>query len=1654
MPRISPSGSQAKRRRMFFEPLESRAMMAALLVGSPTPSLMDGFENYIPPSTFMVPQENTLLSGPASGNPEQIARNYLKANGGLYGLNGYDVDAAVVTDNYVTELTGVRHIYFQQRWNGLPVQGGLANVSLTADGEVLAAGASFVRNLHQVYPGIIEPAVPQLDAQGAFTYFASLEGAVPEVLSVVFNTQTPGLDPLQSQTIALKEGEITSDVRAQLEYTPRPDGTLQLSWNFEYRTLNGWHYYDASVAAEGPQLGSVVQIYDLVKNATYNVFPLPTETPQDGVRAVLTDPNDLVASPFGWHDLNGVAGAELLVTQGNNADVFFTNLAGAQLVAAGGAGLNFNFPLDLTLQPLNNALAATTNAFYLVNSAHDIAFRYGFDEAAGNFQFLNYSGRGRGGDPLNVNAADINNLDNAFMLTLPDGQVSDMNLGIFTATTPFRYAAFDAVTTIHEYAHGITDRLTGGPANALALQTLQSVGLAEGWSDFYGLVITLKPTDTKNTPLYVGAYLNGETDATGPGFRRQPYTFNKTLNPITLDDFNGGFPNNQEHNAGEIWASALMDMTWLLIDKFGFDPNVATGTGGNNLALRLVTDALKLQPANPTFTQARDAIIAADRALTGGANYDLIWSAMARRGLGRNATSGINSTSPVVIGGFNTPRSPGKVTGVVYRDSNSNRDRNPGEPAIAGATVFFDTDNDGVLDAGEQRTTTRADGSYELTSFGTTAQRVRAVAPAGFRQTEPFPNLSHTVTLSPGLLYPNRDFGFEESPGQIHGTKWLDSNGDGVRDPGEPGLGNIWIYVDINNDGKRGAGEPAAVTAADGTFTIIEVRPGTYTVRESLTPGYVATFPVGTNGAANGVHTGVVVVRNTITPLINFGNQAAFDFGDAPAPFPTLNPTRISTLGAVHSIIPGFGLGAATDAEANGIPSSSALGDDTDPTGAAVDDEDGVRFLNITAGANGAAGSGTVEVTVRTGGLSPGALVAWVDFNRNGSWDDPGEKIINDRVLGAGVHLIDFVVPAGVNLGTTFSRFRYSYDRNLTPLGLALGGEVEDHQVDLLDTKPVARADTFPDAQFGDPLIQAGAMNVVLNVTRNDLGIAAQLIPTINTFDVATTGGGTVTLGTGADAGKLLYTPITGFIGVDTFTYDVIAGGIVSNRATVTINVIAGDPVALDNTYSVLSNSAAATLPVLANDLPRTGITILSFTQPTYPAGTVLTGNTVTQVGNDLQFTPPAGFTGTVQFQYTIQDAIPLTGNSTATVTVQVLPALNTPAATHLAGLQAVLLDANKNPLAAGANINVGDTFFVALIGQDLRPGGTDANRGLQSAFADLLYESSLAAVATFPPGTPNLPLGTGSTKIEFNTAAPPGRPNYDTQQTVRANRPAGLYDESGAVSSVTPGVGQKLIYFAEFRASNPGVLQFVVDPADGIANPVQTAVIVPGETGPTPVVLADNQVYLQSSVSVTINPAGAGEFTNFDNRLDVNGDGFVTGLDALLIVDDLNKHGPRLLDQLVFLYGEQVLYFLDVNVDAYVTGLDALLIVDEVNRRLAAAGGGESEGSAPTFAPAAGGPLSGGEGEGPSTLSATGDGLGGARASQGQNSGRNAAAATPPTTTPSRPAARPIVARRPSDQVREQNLRAQLLDADSVDAAMDELFAELSAPVRRRRVR
>src|SRR5262245_56923802 len=124
------------------------------------------------------------------------------------------------------------------------------------------------------------------------------------------------------------------------------------------------------------------------------------------------------------------------------------------------------------------------------------------------------------------------------------------------------------------------------------------------------------------------------------------------IDPRTFARYGTGAGQSTEvHDSGELWCSALWDMNWLLINKYGYDPDLTTGyapgggpaSAGNKLALRLVMDAMKLQPANPSFIQARDMILQADFNLTGGVNQREIWTAFARRGLGSGASTASSS---------------------------------------------------------------------------------------------------------------------------------------------------------------------------------------------------------------------------------------------------------------------------------------------------------------------------------------------------------------------------------------------------------------------------------------------------------------------------------------------------------------------------------------------------------------------------------------------------------------------------------------------------------------------------------------------------------------------------------------------------------------------------------------------------------------------------------------------------------------------------------------------------------------------------------------------------------------------------------------------------------------------------------------------------
>jgi hypothetical protein len=236
---------------------------------------------------------------------------------------------------------------------------------------------------------------------------------------------------------------------------------------------------------------------------------------------------------------------------------------------------------------------------------------------------------------------------------------------------------------------------------------------------------------------------------------------------------------------------------------------------------------------------------------------------------------------------------------------------------------------------------------------------------------------------------------------------------------------------------------PDAVTIMRDDQTLVQIVD--YTVSYDATNNVIRLTPVA--GIWQPGHVYTVVLDNTaIRDLANnllqanradgstqFAIQtgAGLDYGDAPDPtFPTLRDSN----GARHLIDQTVFLGEGVDLEVNGSPSPLANADELD---------DGVTFNSILLP------DATIDLTVEAS--TAGFLSAWIDFNRDGDWNDSGEQIFFDQPLVAGANRLRVArVPQLVSFGDSYARFRFSTATGLSPVGEAPDGEVEDYFVSIL----------------------------------------------------------------------------------------------------------------------------------------------------------------------------------------------------------------------------------------------------------------------------------------------------------------------------------------------------------------------------------------------------------------------------------------------------------------------------------------------------------------------------------------------------------------------------------------------------------------------------
>ncbi|MDE0934356.1 MAG: tandem-95 repeat protein [Mariniblastus sp.] len=170
--------------------------------------------------------------------------------------------------------------------------------------------------------------------------------------------------------------------------------------------------------------------------------------------------------------------------------------------------------------------------------------------------------------------------------------------------------------------------------------------------------------------------------------------------------------------------------------------------------------------------------------------------------------------------------------------------------------------------------------------------------------------------------------------------------------------------------------------------------------------------------------------------------------------------------------------------------------------------------------------------------------------------------------------------------------------------------------------------------------------------------------------------------------GTVTYTPTTGFVGGDSFSYTASDGDLTdSAMVTVTVNEVNLSPVANDDNETVSEDPGAMTFNVLGNDTDGDGDS-LTITAVAYGGSGVVINN-----GTDITYTPLLNFNGTESFTYSISDG--KNGTDTATVSIVVTPVNDAPVAADDGGSTSTGIPTTIGVLANDSDVDAGDVLSI-----------------------------------------------------------------------------------------------------------------------------------------------------------------------------------------------------------------------------------------------------------------------------------------------------------------------------------------------------------------------
>ncbi len=744
-----------------------------------------------------VARTDGFLTGASNAKPADVALGYLRAHATTFGLASGDIARLSLRKDY-TDIAGIHHLSFVQSVGGVAVFGNGLKANVAPNGSLISIQGSPVANL------------PSSVGAAKLSASAARNAAIEDV----FATPKSASAKASGSTTTFSGGDQAKKVVFTTINGPR------IAW----QTITSPSKSQMYLHVLDAQTGRVLYRRDLVQHDNAKVVDNYIGAPKGGTPHVVNLPTSWL--PSGSPRLAGnVAHVYNDVNDDNTAQ------PGEEVGPSGSHSFVYNvttfnsspdcssaFPCLWDPETPDswqaNAKPSAVQLMYFIGKYHDHlrAAPIGFTRSAGNFEAVDgdaVQGENLDGADTADGLPDGNHLDNANFGTPPDGTPPRMQMYLWHTpgdpTDPFlpTMGSYDGDIVYHEYTHGLSNRLVVDANGVSTLGNLQAGSMGEAWGDWYGTDFLVKQgylTDTAAAgDLRVGAYVGADQDLirsqpldcpVGSTSTKCPGTPDAGAGGYTYGDFgliSGGGP--EVHADGEIWAETLWDL------RKAISSGKAEG---------LVTRAMELAPANPSFLDMRNAILQADLVLENGKAHKNIWKVFAKRGMGyfAGANDG-DDTQPAED--FNTPPPAGTPTGSL---SGTVTDSDSGDP-IAGATVAFGGHASGF--AGDYAAVTAADGTYEIDGIiAGTYPKVFAVGPG-------FDRVSQTVSVG---SHPNAvDWSLRRD--------WAASSGGGT------------IAANNTQDGDPfGCGAAALIDQSQGSGVSTAVEPPNTPTPPGMTPKF------------------------------------------------------------------------------------------------------------------------------------------------------------------------------------------------------------------------------------------------------------------------------------------------------------------------------------------------------------------------------------------------------------------------------------------------------------------------------------------------------------------------------------------------------------------------------------------------------------------------------------------------------------------------------------------------------------------------------------------------------------------------------------------------------------------------------------------------